>query len=125
MLRQLVELIPPHLAPKLARETGADRQARTFSSWSHVVTMLYAQVSHAPGLNDGCDALRLQVSALWAVRGATPPARNTPSHANKTRAGALNSSSSPATTPGGTIRAFCVGSPPWSRSTARTAKWFS
>jgi hypothetical protein len=89
VLRQLVELIPPHLVPKLARETGADRQARTFSAWSHVVTMLYAQVSHALGLNDVCDALRLQVSALWAVRGATPPARNTLSHANKTRACAL------------------------------------
>lgn len=90
VLRQLVELIPPHLVPKLARETGADRQARTFSAWSHVVTMLYAQVSHALGLNDVCDALRLQVSALWAVRRATPPARNTLSHANKTRACGLS-----------------------------------
>ena len=90
MLRQLVELIPPHLVPKLARATGADRQARTFSAWSHVVSLLYAQVSHALGLNDVCDALRLQVSALWAVRGATPPARNTLSHANKTRACALS-----------------------------------
>ena len=45
--------------------------------------MLYAQVSHALGWNDVCDALRLQVSALWAVRGATPPARNTQRHAIK------------------------------------------
>ena len=47
--------------------------------------MLYAQVSHAFGLNDVCDALRLQVTALFAIRGATPPARNTLSHANKER----------------------------------------
>ena len=90
VLRQLVELIPPHLVPKLARSTGAARQARTFSAWSHVVTMLYAQVSHALGLNDVCAALRLQVSALGAMRGATPPARNTLSHANKTRACGLS-----------------------------------
>ena len=85
ILRQLVELIPPHLVPKLARETGVEDRARTFSPWSHVVTMLYAQISHAFGLNDVCDALRLQVTALFAMRGATPPARNTLSHANQAR----------------------------------------
>ena len=85
MLRQLVELIPAYLVPKLARETGVADQARTFTPWSHVVAMLYAQVSHALGLNDVCDALRLQVTALCALRGATPPARNTLSHANKKR----------------------------------------
>jgi len=47
--------------------------------------MIYAQISHAFGLNDVCDALRLQVSALCAMRKATPPARNTLSHANKER----------------------------------------
>lgn len=85
VLRQLVELIPAYLVPKLARETGVDDQARTFTPWSHVVAMLYAQVSHAFGLNDVCDALRLQVTALWAMRRATPPARNTLSYANQQR----------------------------------------
>ena len=42
ILRQLVELIPAYLVPKLARETGVEDQARTFSPWSHVVAMLYA-----------------------------------------------------------------------------------
>jgi len=85
ILRQIVELIPPYLVPKLAREHGVADQARTFTPWSHVVAMLYAQVSHAFGLNDVCDALRLQVTALFAMRKATPPARNTLSHANKER----------------------------------------
>ena len=85
ILRQIVELIPAYLSPKAARETGIDAQARTFTPWSHVVTMIYAQVSHAFGLNDVCDALRLQVTALFAMRKATPPARNTLSHANKER----------------------------------------
>lgn len=89
VLRQLVELIPAYLVAKLARETGADTRARTFSPWSHVVAMLYAQVSHALGLNDVCDALRLRVTALLAMRGATPPARNTLSHANKERSSSL------------------------------------
>lgn len=85
VLRQIVELIPAYLVPKLARETGIDDRARTFSPWSHTVAMIYAQVSHAFGLNDVCDALRLQLSALFALRKATPPARNTLSHANRKR----------------------------------------
>lgn len=89
VLRQLVELIPPYLVPKLAGETGVADQARTFTPWSHVVTMLYAQVSHAFGLNDVCDALRLQVTALLGIRGAVAPARNTLSHANQERDCAL------------------------------------
>jgi hypothetical protein len=89
VLRQLVELIPSHLVPKLARVHGVDAQARTFSPWSHVVTLLYAQLAHALSLNDVCDALRLWSTPLRALRGASPPSRNNLSHANKTRDAAL------------------------------------
>lgn len=89
VLRQLCELIPTHLVPKLARETGVDLKERTFSCWSHVVTMLYAQISHAWSLNDVCEALRLHITALFGIRAARPPARNTLSHANKVRDCAL------------------------------------
>ena len=88
-LRQVCTLIPGHLVAKLARKHGVDVQARTFSAWSHVVSLLYAQVAHAIGLNNVCDALRIHIGALAAVRGATPPARNTLSHANKTRPAAM------------------------------------
>jgi hypothetical protein len=89
VLRQLCNLIPPHLIPKLARETGVDSMARSFSVWSHVVSMLFAQLTHAIGLNDVCDALRLHSGPLSALRGATPPSRNNLSHANKHRDAAL------------------------------------
>jgi uncharacterized protein DUF4372 len=36
--------------------TGVDSMARSFSTWSHVVGMLFAQLTHAIGLNDVCDA---------------------------------------------------------------------
>jgi hypothetical protein len=85
ILRQIVELIPSHLAPKLARETGVQGKARSFSSWSHVVSLLYAQLSHALSLNDVCDALSLWKTPLRALRGATPPTRNALSHAGKVR----------------------------------------
>lgn len=51
--------------------------------------MIYAQVSHAFGLNDVCDALQLNSGPLSAIRGATPPSRNNLSHANGTRSAEL------------------------------------
>lgn len=85
VLRQFCNFIPPHLVPKLARDTGVEDHARTFSPWSQVVSLLYAQLTHALGLNDVCDALRLHSGPLSALRGATPPAKNTFSYANRTR----------------------------------------
>jgi len=89
VLRQLCNLIPAHLVSKLARETGVDSMARSFSAWSHVVSMLFAQLTHAIGLNDVCDALRLHSGPLSALRGASAPSRNNLSHANKHRDAAL------------------------------------
>lgn len=85
ILRQIVELIPTHLVAKLAREHGVDRKSRTFTPWSHVVCLLYAQLAHALSLNDVCDALRLWATPLRALRGATPPSRNNLSNSNKVR----------------------------------------
>lgn len=89
ILRQLVELIPAYLVPKLAREHAVDKRARTFTPWSHVVTLLYAQLAHALSLNDVCDGLRLWATPLRALRGAVPPSRNALSHANTVRSSAL------------------------------------
>ena len=85
VLRQICQLIPTHLVAKLARETGADEKARTFTPWSHVVAMIYAQISHALSLNDVCDALKLHLTPLFGIRAAKPPAKNTLSHANQVR----------------------------------------
>jgi hypothetical protein len=89
ILRQLCNLIPTHLVPRLARETGAQEKSRSFTPWSHVVSLLFAQFTHAVGLNDVCDSLRLHSGPLSAVRGATPPSRNNLSHANKVRPAAM------------------------------------
>lgn len=89
VLRQLCNFIPNHLVPKLARETKADKKARTFLPWSHVVSLMFAQLAHSIGLNDVCDSLGLFSGPLSAIRGATPPTRNGLSHANKVRDAAL------------------------------------
>ena len=85
VLAQLCKLIPAHLVPKLARKHGIDKQARTFTPWSHVVSLLFAQLTHSIGLNDVCDTLRIHSRWLGSLRGAVAPTRNTLSHANKTR----------------------------------------
>jgi hypothetical protein len=85
VLRQLCNLIPNHLVPRLARECGVEEFCRTFTAWSHVVAMLYAQLTHSIGLNDVCDSLGLHSGGLSAIRGAKAPARNTLSHAGKVR----------------------------------------
>jgi hypothetical protein len=90
VLRQFCNLIPPHMVSKLARETGVEKLCRSFSAWSHVVAMLYAQLTHAISLNDVCDALRLQRGPLSALRGASAPSRNGLSHAGKERKALLS-----------------------------------
>lgn len=89
VLRQICNMIPSYLVPKLARESGVEKKARTFSPWSHLLSLLYAQLTHAIGLNDVCDGLRLHRGLLVSLRGATPPSRNNLSHANKERDASL------------------------------------
>jgi hypothetical protein len=81
----MCELIPAYLVAKLARQFGVDAQSRSYSPWSHVVSLMFAQVTHALSLNDVCDSLRMWATSLRAIRGATAPSRNALSHANKVR----------------------------------------
>jgi hypothetical protein len=85
MFKQICNLIPPHLVNRLAKEYGVEEKSRTFLPWSHVVTLIYAHLTHAIGLNDVCDALWMHHGFLAAIRGATPPSRNNLSNANKVR----------------------------------------
>ncbi len=82
IFRQICELISSHLVPKLARKYGIT--ARTFTPWSHTVSLLFAQFTHALGLNDVYDALRANLSMVFSIHGAKPPSRNGLSHANRT-----------------------------------------
>ena len=73
------------MTEKLARRYGVDKKARTFRPWNHVVSLLFAQLAHAIGLNDVCDTLRHHAPKLRAIRGAVAPSRNALSHANRER----------------------------------------
>src|SRR5213083_1520115 len=85
ILRQICNFIPQHLVSKIARTTGAEDKSRTFTPWSHVVSLGFAQLSHSIGLNDLCDSLQLHSGPLAAIGGATAPSRNGLSNANRER----------------------------------------
>jgi hypothetical protein len=85
LLRQICNFIPEFLVSRIARETKVDKKARTFTPWSHVLALLYAQLTHSIGLNDVCDALGLHSGPLSSIRGAGPPSRNNLSNCNKVR----------------------------------------
>jgi hypothetical protein len=51
ILRQICNLIPAHEVSKIARQTGVEDESRTFSPWSHTVSLLNAQRTHGLGLN--------------------------------------------------------------------------
>lgn len=87
VLGQLCNLIPAFLVPQVARQCGVDKRARTFNPWSHLVAMLFAQLTHALSLNDVCDALKNHAGKLARIREAVAPAKNTFSHANRQRDG--------------------------------------
>jgi hypothetical protein len=89
ILRQICNHIPPHEVSKIARETGVEDKSRTFSPWSHTVSLCEAQLSHCVGLNDLCDSLQLHSGPLSTIRGATAPSRNGLSHANRERPAAM------------------------------------
>jgi hypothetical protein len=84
VLKQILNLIPRGIINRHAIETGVEGKARSFSTLSHLSAMLFAQLSHAMGLNDLCDWLRLK-SAVLKCFGVTPPSKNSLSHANKER----------------------------------------
>ncbi len=83
VLGQIVKYIPGKLIGKL--KVKYEIQTRAFSATSHVVAMIFAQLSHALSLNDICDCLRFHKGYLAQIRDCVPPSRNGLAHANATR----------------------------------------
>jgi len=85
ILHQVCKFIPSYLVSKLSKKHGIDKQTRSFSAWSHLISMLHCHLAHSLSLNDVCDTLRNHSGKLGSIRQATAPSRNGLSHANKVR----------------------------------------
>lgn len=85
VLAQLFKLIPRNLIPKLANKYGVSKKSRRFTPTSHVLALMYAQLSHSISLNDVCDCLGNHSGALSSMRESVAPSRNALSNANRVR----------------------------------------
>lgn len=85
VLKQVCELIPRNLVSTLSKDYGVTEKSRSITPWSHVVSLMFAQLSHAMSLNDICDTLHHHEGVLTTIRRAVAPSRNGLSHANRNR----------------------------------------
>src|SRR5258708_8780882 len=83
ILQQICNFIPQHLVSKIARTTGAEDKSRTFTPWSRVVSLGYAQLAHSIGLNDLCDSLQLHSQPLAGLRRSPAPTPHRRSRAHR------------------------------------------
>ena len=83
VLAQITSWIPDRIIENLAKKHRI--QTRSFSATSHVISMVYAHLTHALSLNDICDSLSNHAGTLEQLRNCTPSSRNGLSHANKIR----------------------------------------
>ena len=81
--KQVVKLIPPQIVLDAATETKT--LSRTFTPWSHLLALIYQQLTRTESLNGVCDAATAFKSEWGRMRGAQIPHRNTFSNANRRR----------------------------------------
>jgi hypothetical protein len=86
VLEQVCKHIPQNITTTLAKQFGVDKRVRSFSAWSHVVSLLFAQFVHALSLSEVCDALIHHRGRLGRIRGAEPLSKSGLAHANANRA---------------------------------------
>ena len=84
VMHGLMQLLPWAAFDRLVAERGADADARGFSPRSHLVAMLYAQLSGAHSLREIEAGLTSHAARLYHL-GATPAARSTLADANRDR----------------------------------------
>ena len=81
--KQIVKIIPPQIVLDAAAETKI--HSRTFTPWSHLLALIYLQLTKTESLNGVCDVAKAYSSEWCRMRGAQLPRRNTLSNANKRR----------------------------------------
>ena len=86
---QLLELLPKTVFARLVQETGAERHAKGFSSWTHLVAMLFCQMAGSKSLREITDGLANAGGKLNHLGVGTAPPRSTLAYANAHRPAAL------------------------------------
>jgi len=82
---QLLSLIPKSFVLKAAREHGSDRYCKRFSTYDHLVTMLYAAFQQCNSLREVITGLQANGTKLFHTGLSYTPRRSTLSDANERR----------------------------------------
>lgn len=85
VLGQVLKLIPRSLVAREARQHGTDRYYKRFKTYEHVITMVYALLSHANCLREVTTGMLAAGSRLNHLGLQCFPRRSTLSDANRSR----------------------------------------
>lgn len=89
LFSQILHEIPRDMFLGLVQKFHAERYAKGFSSWTHLVAMLFCQLAHADSLREICNGLACCEGKLVHVGINQPPRRSTLSYANEHRPAAM------------------------------------
>lgn len=89
LFSQLLQKIPRDMFDALVQKSRAERYAKGFSSWTHLVAMLFSQLAHADSLREICNGLACCEGKLVHVGLHATPRRSTLSYANNHRPAAM------------------------------------
>ena len=89
LFSQLLQKIPRDVFDGLVQKHRAERYAKGFSSWTHLVAMLFSQLAHADSLREICNGLACCEGKLLHLGIRGTPRRSTLSYANNHRPAAM------------------------------------
>jgi hypothetical protein len=81
---QIVQVISYEKFQKIVSKYAGDRYKKTFSSWNHLMLLLYTQIAGKTSLRDIINSLESKMSSLYHM-GICKPSRNNLSHQNASR----------------------------------------
>ena len=82
---QLISLIPKHQVQRAVNKYQSDKYTKRFSTWEHLVSMLFATASNTTSLRDVTNGFLGLEGKLQHLSLKRPPKRSTISDANKRR----------------------------------------
>lgn len=89
LFSQLLKQIPRDVFAGLVQKFGAERYAKGFASWTHLVAMLFSQLARADSLREICNGLACCEGRLVHVGIDQAPRRSTLAYANQHRPAAM------------------------------------
>ena len=85
LLSQMLQLVDRDKFNKLVTKHETDKHSKGIGSWTHLVSMIFLQVSGCSSLRDVCNGLRSATGDLNHLGITRAPARSSLSHLNKYR----------------------------------------